>query len=220
MSDVYYVQCPKCEEEALELADSPACLSTVSKGRSAIKHRSLLIVESEIEFGNGKKKTITRSGSCGSDRKSPKKEKVVLSPNLNKKNVNNNRNKKQQDAEEYEIADDAVSLNGDLSDDIVKIGVMNEFDANHMIRVNGKEEFPVEETMGSKTKAIAQQKASAKRNQEVSSGQSRDKEGMTKVTKTPTASSTNSTSSRNRFSLIYRKSSNKLSLKKQVSIYG
>ncbi|XP_058457554.1 uncharacterized protein LOC131434637 isoform X1 [Malaya genurostris] len=202
MSDVYYVQCPKCEAEALE---TPACLSTVSKGKPTSKHRSLLIVESEIEFGHGKgkKKTVIRSGSCGSDRKSPRNEHLMLSPSLMKKNENNNRSKKSQNEQvEFEIADDAVSLNGDLSDDIVKFGVMNEFNAQQMIRVNGREEFPAKETIGTKHKAISQKKVTDK-NGTIS------KECIAEQhDKTPNATtigkSNNSTS---RFSFIYRKKS-------------
>ncbi|XP_058829341.1 uncharacterized protein LOC131688820 isoform X1 [Topomyia yanbarensis] len=220
MSDVYYVQCPKCEAEALETHDSPACLSTVSKGRVATKHRSLLIVESEIEFGNenGKKKTVVRSGSCGSERKNPSNEKPVLSPCLKKKNENNNRRRKsQEEAVEFEIADDAVSLNGDLSDDVVKFGVMNEYDAQKMIRVNGREEFPAEETIGTKNKAIAQKKVTDKNGKPTKecikerNGKNSSKSPVLSVN---TGKSSNSTS---RFSLIYRKSSNKLAIKNKCA---
>ncbi|KXJ78713.1 hypothetical protein RP20_CCG003757 [Aedes albopictus] len=213
MSDVYYVHCPKCEEDALEVNDSPACLSTVSKGRSTAKHPSLLIVESEIEYGNGKKKTLNRSGSCGSEKKSPKK--AMGSPCVKKKNVNNNKSEKSQEAEEVEIADDAVSLNGDLSDEVVKIGVMNDFDANQRIRVNGKEEFPVKETVGAvKTKAISQQKSNARGDKTVMRESIKEYHEK-KSNKTTTASTTNATNNdgSSRFSLMYRKSSNKLSLK-------
>lgn len=201
MSDVYYVQCARCEQEALELADSPACLSKVTKGRSAMKHRSLLIVESEIEYGNGKKK------GGGSDKKSPKKDKKVQSPR--KKSGNNNKSEKGVQEEEYEIADDAVSLNGDLGDDVAKMGMMNELDANQMIRVNGREEFPVEET---KTKAITQQQKTKVVELPKVHGEGIKEHREKKSSKTQsTASST--TSSNSRFSLIYRKTSNKLSLK-------
>uniref|UniRef100_A0A8D8HCQ1 Uncharacterized protein KIAA0930 homolog n=1 Tax=Culex pipiens TaxID=7175 RepID=A0A8D8HCQ1_CULPI len=201
MSDVYYVQCARCEQEALELADSPACLSKVTKGRSAMKHSSLLIVESEIEYGNGKKK------GGGSDKKSPKKDKKVQSPR--KKSGNNNKSEKGAQEEEYEIADDAVSLNGDLGDDVAKMGMMNELDANQMIRVNGREEFPVEET---KTKAITQQQKTKAVELPKVHGEGIKEHREKKSSKTQsTASST--TSSNSRFSLIYRKTSNKLSLK-------
>ncbi|XP_055534995.1 uncharacterized protein LOC129724283 isoform X2 [Wyeomyia smithii] len=211
MSDVYYVQCAKCEAEALELEiDSPACLSMVSKGRSAAsKHRNLLIVESEIEFPNASKK---KNRSNSTEGKSPRNEKLVLSPSLKKKNVNNNKSEKPQEAVEYEIADDAVSLNGDLSDDVVKFGVMNELDAMQMIRVNGKEEFPVEETIGTKNKAIAQNKVSGKGEQQLNTAKECKKCFEKNSNETPVTSiaASNNSTSNSRFSFIYRKSSNKL----------
>ncbi|XP_055600536.1 uncharacterized protein LOC129749554 isoform X1 [Uranotaenia lowii] len=219
MSDMYYVPCAKCEREAQELNDSPACLSTVSKGRTGAKHRNLLIVESEIEFpGSGGAKK-NNGKSCGSDKKSPKKDKIVLSPSMKKKEqaVTKSRSEKPQQPEEVEIADDAVSLSGDLADDGMKVGaVMNEYDAHHRIKVNGKEEFPVEETVHSKGKAIvAQQKNSPKPGRVIPKRDSNRGDCDKKTTKTTTPNNPNNSTTSNRFSLIYRKSSNKLTMKQK-----
>jgi hypothetical protein len=57
---------------------------------------------------------------------------------LKKKSKNNNKK-----CEDYEIAEDAVSLDGELADDIVKIGILDETDQSQMrTSVNGREEFP------------------------------------------------------------------------------
>uniref|UniRef100_A0A182N3K1 Spondin-1 n=1 Tax=Anopheles dirus TaxID=7168 RepID=A0A182N3K1_9DIPT len=89
MSEVY-TPCPTCGTnderdepapseperrrlESLELSDSPACLATVSKGRSPLmKHRNVLIVESELEFAGGAK---VRTGSSGPNGSSPTPDK-------------------------------------------------------------------------------------------------------------------------------------------------
>uniref|UniRef100_A0A182LYJ9 Uncharacterized protein n=1 Tax=Anopheles culicifacies TaxID=139723 RepID=A0A182LYJ9_9DIPT len=93
MSEVY-TPCPACggderEEpnaseserkrlESLELHDSPACLATVSKGRSPLmKHRNVLIVESELEFAGGAK---VRTGSPTVDKAATSKKKPPPDP--------------------------------------------------------------------------------------------------------------------------------------------
>uniref|UniRef100_A0A182QDQ9 Uncharacterized protein n=1 Tax=Anopheles farauti TaxID=69004 RepID=A0A182QDQ9_9DIPT len=70
--------------ESLELSNSPACLATVSKGRSPLmKHRNVLIVESELEFAGGAK-VHTSSNSKGSsahgDKGVGKKKATSTSP--------------------------------------------------------------------------------------------------------------------------------------------
>ncbi|XP_055621589.1 uncharacterized protein LOC129765368 isoform X1 [Toxorhynchites rutilus septentrionalis] len=209
MSDVYYMPCPKCEAEALELNNSPACLGTVSKGRSALKHRNLLIVESEIEYGNGKKKPEGRSEVRDTAKKSPKKAKGSLSPCCKKKTENNNKHERhhQDSTEEVELADDAVSLNGDLSDEVAKMGVMNDFDANQVIRVNGKEEFPVRERVDTGTNAIAAQKISTKVEKTVTAekviaGEQNEENDKKKITFVQAT-----LSDCGRFSIIYRRRS-------------
>ncbi|XP_058119180.1 serine-rich adhesin for platelets isoform X2 [Anopheles coustani] len=61
--------------QSLELHDSPACLATVSKGRSPLmKHRNVLIVESELEFAGGAKvRTSSPSTSAPIDERTKKK---------------------------------------------------------------------------------------------------------------------------------------------------
>uniref|UniRef100_A0A7G3AYU6 Putative spondins extracellular matrix n=1 Tax=Lutzomyia longipalpis TaxID=7200 RepID=A0A7G3AYU6_LUTLO len=96
-------------------ANSPACLANVTPKRSRPKHQNLLT-------------------TFDSSRKEIKK--VTESPKGHRKNNRNN-------VEEYELADDATSLNGDLTDDVVKIGVLSDLDPRLIVRVHGKEELPV-----------------------------------------------------------------------------
>ncbi|XP_053657596.1 uncharacterized protein LOC128706681 [Anopheles marshallii] len=197
--------------ESLELHDSPACLATVSKGRSPLmKHRNVLIVESELEFAGGAK---VRTGSATAEKGTAKKKpptdalsavkrrengsKATQSPKKrlstpvfrskrtnagnsasepsdtagNKSNgkakatnaLNNNTGLNRRSAppsaateateatEEYEIADDAVSLNGGGGD---LLSANSEplapalIDPKQRIRVNGREEFPAERNNG------------------------------------------------------------------------
>lgn len=115
MSEVY---CRKCDD-----IDSPACLANITpKKMQKLKNRTILTVESEIEIPNGKNL--------------PNKIK-----NLKKDKKLNNNNKKH---EEYELADDATSLNDDHHD-LTKIDILNDFDSKLRIRVHGKEELPVEQ---------------------------------------------------------------------------
>uniref|UniRef100_A0A182UIX9 Uncharacterized protein n=1 Tax=Anopheles melas TaxID=34690 RepID=A0A182UIX9_9DIPT len=230
MSEVY-APCPACggeadrDEEAetgrtaserkrlesLELHDSPACLATVSKGRSPLmKHRNVLIVESELEFAGGakvrtgpqpsaanssdkgtavKKKpaadalsTVKRRENGSRASQSPKKRlstPVFRSKRSNSSTetadpasagksangkakasnaINNNTGIHRRSAppstaaeateatEEYEMADDAVSLNG--GDLTAANGEPSSaaalIDPKQRIRVNGREEFPAE----------------------------------------------------------------------------
>lgn len=116
MSEVY---CRKCDD-----VDSPACLANITpKKMQKLKNRTILTVESEIELPNGK--------NSPNKIKSIKKEKQL-----------NNNNKRH---EEYELADDATSLNDDHHD-LSKIDILNDFDSKLRIRVTrGKEELPVEQ---------------------------------------------------------------------------
>lgn len=113
MSEVY---CPTCAEVP---NDSPACLTTISKQKPPEQIKTLLNVESEIEYSkNFNKKLVLK--------KSPAKS------------------KSKANQEEYEIACEAADENGEESadDSHVKIGIMTESDKKFMIRVNGKEETP------------------------------------------------------------------------------
>uniref|UniRef100_A0A6E8W394 KIAA0930 n=1 Tax=Anopheles coluzzii TaxID=1518534 RepID=A0A6E8W394_ANOCL len=195
--------------ESLELHDSPACLATVSKGRSPLmKHRNVLIVESELEFAGGakvrtgpqpstandkgtvvKKKpaadalsTVKRRENGSKASQSPKKRlstPVFRSKRSNSSTetadpasgskatngkakasnaINNNTGIHRRSAppstateateatEEYEMADDAVSLNGgDLTAANGEPSTAAALiDPKQRIRVNGREEFPVE----------------------------------------------------------------------------
>lgn len=118
MSDVY---CRKCDD-----IDSPACLANITPKKMQIKNRTILTVESEIELPNG-----TKSKSKSSFKKE-------------KEHLNNNNFKKRH--EEYEMADDATSLNDAPHDDLSKIDILNDFDSKLRIRVNGKEELPATTT--------------------------------------------------------------------------
>ncbi|EAA00390.4 AGAP011764-PA [Anopheles gambiae str. PEST] len=195
--------------ESLELHDSPACLATVSKGRSPLmKHRNVLIVESELEFAGGakvrtgpqpstandkgtvvKKKpaadalsTVKRRENGSKASQSPKKRlstPVFRSKRSNSATetadpasgskatngkakasnaINNNTGIHRRSAppstateateatEEYEMADDAVSLNGgDLTAANGEPSTAAALiDPKQRIRVNGREEFPAE----------------------------------------------------------------------------
>lgn len=114
MSEVY---CPTCSEAPI---DSPACLTTITRNKPPEQIKTLLNVESEIEYSkNFNKKLVLK--------KSPTK------------------NKSKANQEEYEIACEAADETGDESvadDSHVKIGIMTESDRKFMIRVNGKEETP------------------------------------------------------------------------------
>ena len=127
LSEVY---CPTCDVTGYD--NSPACLTSFSKQRAQNGQKTLLNVESELEYSKNFQKKITTS-------KTPTKKckpKVVKSK------------EKKSDLEEYEIADDATELNERAGDEeTVKIGIMTETDKKFMIRVNGKEELPDEPTV-------------------------------------------------------------------------
>ncbi|XP_035790904.1 uncharacterized protein LOC118466096 isoform X1 [Anopheles albimanus] len=211
--------------QSLELHDSPACLATVSKGRSPLmKHRNVLIVESELEFAGGAK---VRTGPAPSDKakkkppasggtvqplgvkkrdnsakpvQSPKKRlstpifrskrfngeaASVGKPNpamagetrskssscSNSNQLNNNNPPVHshgrtgrpassvlapavpvaatEATEEYELADDAVSLNDfETGAEVTAKPELEPVDPKQLIRVNGREEFPVERNGG------------------------------------------------------------------------
>ena len=120
LSEVY---CPTCDG----FDNSPACLASFAKQRTQNGQKTLLNVESELEYSKNFQKKITTS-KLPTKKAKPKADKG-----------------KKCDPDEYEIADDATELNecgGD--EEIVKIGVMTETDKKFMIRVNGKEELPDE----------------------------------------------------------------------------
>lgn len=115
LSEVY---CPACADV---LIDSPACLTTISKPKPPEQTRTLLNVESEIEYSkNFNKKLVLK--------KSPAKKK----------------DKGKADQEEYEVACEADETGEEsgADDSQVKIGIMTETDKKFMIRVNGREETP------------------------------------------------------------------------------
>lgn len=138
MSDVY---CRTCDE-----ANSPACLANITPKKSKPKNRNILNVESEIEIPSST--SAAMNGTNTVVKKSPKKDSPILNAkkdnkcdNKSKNGTNNNKN-----YEEYELADDATSLNGEtMTDDATKIGLIKDFDSKLMIRVQGKEELPVVE---------------------------------------------------------------------------
>lgn len=142
MSDVY---CRACDDD-IDFG-SPACLANITPKRGKPKHRNLLTIESELELPNVKE---------------PKKERKIAvkeKNNENRKNVKENRlngngknnNKK---VEEYELAQLATAFDDDLPVDIVKMGVLNDFDSKLMIRVQGKEELPATQTTNTNTVTI------------------------------------------------------------------
>lgn len=118
LSEVY---CPTCSDVPI---DSPACLTTISRQKPPEQIKTLLNVESEIEYSkNFNKKLVLK--------KSPAKSK-------SKSKVNQ---------DEYEIACEAADADetGEepIAEDVqAKIGIMTETDKKFMIRVNGKEETP------------------------------------------------------------------------------
>lgn len=148
MSDVY---CRTCDIDDTDF-DSPACLANITpkRGGSKPKHRNLLTIESELEIPNVKNE--------------PKKERKLLSVrDKNQENRKNskenfclngkNNNMKEKKVEEYELAQLATAFDDDddLSVDVVKMGVLNEFESKIMIRVQGKEELPATQTTNART---------------------------------------------------------------------
>uniref|UniRef100_A0A182PSA0 Spondin-1 n=1 Tax=Anopheles epiroticus TaxID=199890 RepID=A0A182PSA0_9DIPT len=287
MSEVY-TPCPACggeterddahpteserkRLESLELHDSPACLATVSKGRSPLmKHRNVLIVESELEFAGGakvrtnptsasssstadkgpssKKKpsvdalsTVKRRENGSKATQSPKKrlstpvfrskrgtseDTVASKPNGKTKTsnaINNNTNRRSappstateatEATEEYEIADDAVSLNGGDLSASGESSAAALIDPKQRIRVNGREEFPAERNNRSAANGNNGNQAGAGAENQLTSAVTvanikEHRERRTSNNGRP-ASGTNGSTERNgstRFSLIYRRS--------------
>jgi hypothetical protein len=119
LSDIY---CPPYSDSYPD--NSPACLSTFSQQKPQEQIKTLLNVESEIEYSKNFKKKLAL-------KKSPAKKSKSIKNHIM-----------------YEIAAEAAaeecaSLCVDIKD--VKIGIMTESDRKNMIRVNGKEELPFEE---------------------------------------------------------------------------
>lgn len=115
LSEVY---CPACADVPI---DSPACLTTITKPKPPEQTRTLLNVESEIEYSkNFNKKLVLK--------KSPAKKK----------------DKARAEQEEYEVACEADETGDEsgVDESQVKIGIMTETDKKFMIRVNGREETP------------------------------------------------------------------------------
>lgn len=155
--------------------DSPACLANVTSnrrcGHSKRKPQNVLNVESELEIPNGKlvqKKTPSKSSPVVAPPLASKAATKIMSvqksnqTNRSKENLCSwkNNNKK---IEEYELADDATSFDGN-DDDIQmsssspslpgkkNMGVLVDDDnAKQMIRVQGKEELPAEQMNTSTT---------------------------------------------------------------------
>lgn len=135
LSEIY---CRTCDE-----ANSPACLVNITPKKSKPKNRNILYVESEIEVPSSSAAPVNATNSVA--KKSPRKESLQLNPKtgqkLEKKDKNKSNNNKNY--EEYELADDATSLNGQTTDDSTNIEILKDFDSKLMIRVQGKEELPV-----------------------------------------------------------------------------
>jgi hypothetical protein len=117
------VYCPACSDVPI---DSPACLSTISRHKPSEQVKTLLNVESEIEYSkNFNKKLILK--------KSPAK------------NRTKDKGKDKGGQEEYEIACEAADETEEevgVDEKEARIGIMTETDKKFMIRVNGKEETP------------------------------------------------------------------------------
>lgn len=122
LSEIY---CPTCSEAPI---DSPACLTMISKQKPPEQVKTLLNVESEIQYSKNFNKKLV----------------IKKSPSKNKSKA---KEKNRVDQDEYEIACEAADADetGEESsndDAQVKIGIMTETDKRFMIRVNGKEETP------------------------------------------------------------------------------
>lgn len=151
MSDVY---CRTCDDDTD--FDSPACLANITPKRGKPKHRNLLTIESELEIPNVKE-------NVKKDRKFAVREKNNENRKNPKENCLNGKNNNKK-VEEYELAQLATAFDDDdLSIDIVKMGVLNEYDSQVMIRVQGKEELPATQTTeptGTKNKVTVNQYSS------------------------------------------------------------
>jgi len=128
LSEIYSPPCPD------HITNSPACLSTISKHKHPDQIKTLLNVESEIEYSKNFNKKL-------SAKKSPMKGK--------------NKSKQKTEQEIYEIGSEAADEDIETAIDIssnMKIGIMTENDKKNMIRVNGKEELPCVDNKEDKTK--------------------------------------------------------------------
>lgn len=162
MSDAYCRTCDSNIESTGNNAEdndinSPACLTRVTGKRGGnglngvVNARHLLSVESELEVPDDAlapnapaspfRATATAKPKTKPDRPTLSTYASNTMPECqNDTNTNNNGG---QQGEEYELANDAT--NGDLSDDVVRINVMNEADEKRMVRVHGREELPAEQ---------------------------------------------------------------------------
>ncbi|XP_053680273.1 uncharacterized protein LOC128731193 [Anopheles nili] len=260
--------------ESLELHDSPACLAMVSKGRSPLmKHRNVLIVESELEFAGGAKVRTTSPSTTGKGAakkkpttgdlptvvkrrengskatQSPKKRlstpvfrvtkrgggsdgdtttnqaggksnsKTKASNAINNNNAGCRRSapplaaaEATEAAEEYEIADDAVSLNGGNltgvgNTPVATATVAALIDPKQRIRVNGREEFPAERNDGSTANGNGNhQPAGGKQHTNVVVAAPNIKEHRERRTSNGRTGGGPSMVGSSRFSLMYRRS--------------
>lgn len=148
-----------------ESVDSPACLANVTPkrqyGKRLPKPPNVLNVESELEISNGKihrkqnKSSQVKSSATTTttNETSIQKRNQVINESAGKINSWKNNNKK---IEEYELADDAISFDGDeiqtSSTTKKHVGVLlSDSNAKQMIRVHGIEELPAQQ-MNSTTK--------------------------------------------------------------------
>lgn len=117
LSDIY-TPCPD------HITDSPACLSTITKHKPPDQIKTLLNVESEIEYSKNfnKKLNLKKSPLKGRNPTRKTTEKV--------------------EQEIYEIASEADDIDAGVDSRNVKICLMTDIDKKNMIRVNGKEELP------------------------------------------------------------------------------
>lgn len=128
--------------------DSPACLTTITKNRPSNQIKTLLNVESEIEYSkNFNKKLVLKK----------------IPPKANKK-IKSTKQKELSKTEQdvYEIACEAADADDIHSTDEAEfVKILTESDKKHMIRVNGKEELPcVEEKQKKSCKALFLKKSS------------------------------------------------------------
>ncbi|CAO1303380.1 unnamed protein product [Diamesa tonsa] len=106
-----------------EPEDSPSCLTTITKQKPQSQVKTLLNVESEIEYSKNFNKKIT------------------YNKKVNESNTKSPKHKVKGNQDEYEIAYEAAD-EVTVDEKCTEIGVMTEIDKKFMIRVNGKEELP------------------------------------------------------------------------------
>lgn len=159
--------------------NSPACLTRVTGKKNGRRNgdgkvRNILSIESELELpGITAKKSTTHNSQTNATVTVPSPHKINKSKvdklsntmritddcggggnnGLIEISIDNNRtsliNNNKKNADEYELADDAVRFNDDETDinndAVARINVLNDDDKKHMIRVNGTEELPAEQ---------------------------------------------------------------------------